>query len=93
MLFKKITATFNAINRNNDPVEIKVERVVSGANAYGDRSAHIVYVNGDYYQSFDTRYDGIKTDKKGWLKEVIEYIIPGWLNTTVKDYKEEMVEI
>lgn len=75
MEFKKIKGVFKATNRADQPVEITVERRLSGANAYGDRSSHQVYINGEWYRGFDTRYDSIPTDKENWLKEVIQYII------------------
>lgn len=49
----------------------EVKRQLSGATAYGDRSEHSVIVighpefGGKYY---DTRYDGIPTQKDKWIQ-------------------------
>lgn len=102
MSFKNITATFKLTICDwrtgeilNEPLNVEIKRELSGAFAYGDRSTHTVMVNGNRYQSFDTRYDGISTEKEKWLKFWKE-----WLNSTWKinkleevSYSEEIKEI
>ena len=72
--FKTITGIWKGSNRIDEPIEIKVIRKESGASKYGDRSSHVLYINGEYYKQFDTRYEGIPSDDN-WAKEVEECII------------------
>lgn len=73
--FKEIKAVFTATNRNNEEITITIERKLSGAFSYGDRSSHYFYVNDKLYRSYDSRYDGIPTEKDKWLNEIKKYII------------------
>ncbi len=98
MDFKNIEATFRVKGELKEGVHkgwkfdytIKIKRIVSGANAYGDRSAHIVeYYKGDEVSDktycseeyFDTRYDCIPADKQKWLEYWID-----WLQQCYKGY-------
>lgn len=99
MKFKQIKATYKTTGRNNEPVELIIERTPSGAFKYGDRSSHAMYINGNWYKGYDTRYDRIPTDKENWLKEVMQYIIkPDYLGNSnhlieLVSYEEKEVEI
>lgn len=79
--FKKIDAIFNGMLKDGKCYDITIQRDVSGCFAYGDRSAHIIHINGDFYRLFDTRYDCIPTDKSArvefwadWLKSEAAFI-------------------
>ena len=101
-MFKTITAKFKVVNDtlfkkgrfgiDRSDWIIKVERYKSGATAYGDKSGHSVIIEnkpeymGHYY---DTRYDGIPTDKRNWLaywKAFVEYLYQ--LEIELIDYQE-----
>ena len=77
-MFKEITAKYQVLedtsfikgefHKDRSKFIFKVERYLSGASAYGDRSAHKVDIIGaeamPYY--FDTRYEGISIQKEEW---------------------------
>lgn len=80
-MFKEITATFKVQNDtafnngrwNKDRTYFifEVKRMLSGASAYGDRSCHsciITNVPDAFPYHFDTRYEGISTEKEKWIK-------------------------
>ena len=73
----------------------EVKRMLSGAFAYGDRSCHSVIItnvpNATYY--FDTRYDGISTEKEAWVKFWKDWIEDRFvLNVELSEYNENEVE-
>ncbi len=69
----KDTAYLNkSFNKDRTGWKFKIKRYLSGATAYGDRSAHGVEIsNGkDYFMPmfYDTRYDQITTDDDAWVE-------------------------
>jgi hypothetical protein len=82
MKFKEMVVNFKvvkdmafiskAFNKDRTGWNFKVSRYLSGAFAYGDRSGHSLDIyDGDKNvggQSYDTRYDGIKTDDDAWVE-------------------------
>ena len=89
--FKQISAVFKAKDKN---ITFLVERRVSGASNYGDRSAHTLKVDNNMSQLFDTRYDGISTDKQKWITFWECYILNNYLVTGIEleSYSEKMIE-
>lgn len=87
--FKEMKAVFKGIGRGacegKTYPTITIERHLSGAFAYGDRSAHELDFNNDSMPNYyDTRYDRISTDKDLWLEFWKRYIE---INFLVKDLK------
>ena len=84
-MFKEIKAVFKTksdLLRESRNFKFEVERVQSGAFGYGDKSAHTMriyaddeFINDKYY---DTRYDGISTNKEEWIKLWKEFIQDKW---------------
>ena len=74
----------------------EVKRMLSGAFAYGDRSCHSVVItnvpNALLYH-FDTRYDGISTEKEAWIKFWKDWIEDRFvLKLELSEYNENEVE-
>ena len=101
MSFKNITATFKLTICDwstgkvlDKPLLVEIKRKLSGAFAYGDRSEHTIIVNGDRYQSFDTRYDRISSEKEKWLKFWKEWLNSNWKINKLEEvsYSEEITE-
>ena len=74
----------------------EVKRMLSGAFAYGDRSCHSVVItnvpNALPYH-FDTRYDGISTEKEAWIKFWKDWIEDRFgLKVELSEYNENEVE-
>lgn len=101
MSFKNITATFKLTICDwvtgevlDEPLNIEIKRELSGASAYGDRSAHTVMVNGRRYKIFDTRYERISSEKEKWLKFWKEWLNDTWKIDKLEEisYSEEMTE-
>lgn len=85
--FKEMKAVFKGIGRDRCEGKtyptITIERHLSGAFAYGDRSAHSLSFNEESMPNYyDTRYDGISSDKDKWLAFWKDYIETNFL---VKD--------
>ena len=85
MQFKTIEAKFRVKTRTYD-YEFTIERKVSGAFAYGNRSCHILIISDfktkkqlrdEYY---DTRYDSIPTEKGQWVNFWTRWIKNNWTN-------------
>lgn len=80
---------------NREGFNFKVCRYLSGAAAYGDRSGHSVEIlnHPEYMMKiYDTRYDGIKSDKVEWIafwKDFIEYTWGLKVEPDIKTYKEQ----
>ena len=106
-MFKEITAKFKVVKDiafeqkkfswDRCVLEFIVKRQKSGASAYGDRSAHGLEItkNGEWLDTkyYDTRYDGISTEKEEWLDFWKKYIEDNWtLKVELVDYEEKMVE-
>ena len=80
----------------------EITRQQSGANKYGDQSAHILDIfdmNKDKahidWKLYDTRYDSIPTDKNEWVKVWETYIKENWAKvSTIKmlSYEEDFEE-
>ena len=81
-MFKEIKARFQVSltteNGKKWEKEVVIERQESGAFNYGDHSAHSIYLGGAWYQTFDTRYDRISTDKTKWLKFWEKWLVDNW---------------
>ena len=106
-MFKEITAQFKvtedtAFNEGRWKEDrgyfiFEVKRMVSGASAYGDRSCHsciIANVPSSFQHHFDTRYSGIKPEKKEWIEFWKNWIEDEYsLKVELDAYEEETVEI
>lgn len=105
-MFKEITAEYQVtedtsfikgeFHKDRSNFIFKVERYLSGASAYGDRSAHKVVIIGadamPYY--FDTRYEGISTKKENWSTFWREWIEERFgLKVKLCSYEENEVEM
>lgn len=97
--FKEIKATFKGIGKGaceGKEFIISIERMKSGASAYGDLSAHsIEFANDGMPQCFDTRYDGIPTDKQKWCLWWSKYLVKNYLISGVEllGYEENEIEM
>lgn len=108
--FKEMVVVFKVVkdtaylskefNINRTGWKFEVKRYLSGAFAYGDRSGHSIDIyEGDKNvggQSYDTRYDSIKTDDDAWVefwkkfikdKYVLELEQQGDLKVDYKEYE------
>lgn len=66
-MFKDIT--YESIQTNSrGTFLITIHRYRSGAHPYGDRSGTEILFNGKWYCGYDTRYEGIPTDKDEFIK-------------------------
>lgn len=105
-MFKEITAKYQVVedtsfikgefHKDRSNFIFKVERHLSGAFAYGDRSSHSVKIIGaearPYY--FDTRYDGIKPQKEEWSTFWRNWIEERFgLKVKLCSYEEKDVEV
>ena len=102
-MFKEMTASFKVAKdtaflekgfyKDRSQFEFTIKRQPSGCFKYGDRSAHSLYVNGGWSNGYDTRYDGISTEKDKWLAFWKKFIEEEWgLELKLVDYQEQMVE-
>ena len=105
--FKNITATFKVtedtafkrgtFHKDRSDFIFEVKRYESGATAYGDRSGHSVEIaNHKEYMGhyFDTRYDGITTDKEKWITFWKDWIEEQYvLKVELVAYQEETIQI
>lgn len=105
-MFKEITAKYQVIedtsfiegkfHKDRSNFVFKVERHLSGASSYGDRSAHKVVIIGaeamPYY--FDTRYEGISTQKEEWSATWRKWIEERFgLKVKLCSYEEKEIEL
>lgn len=105
-MFKEIIANFQVLedtsflegrfHKDRSQFVFKVERYLSGASAYGDRSAHKVTILGaeamPYY--FDTRYEGISTQKEEWIAAWKKWIEKRFgLTVKICSYEEKEIEL
>lgn len=79
---------------------IVIERYKSGATPYGDGSAHSFKIYDPVGKQlttryFDTRYEGISTDKDKWLKFWLDFILENYdfKEFKVETYTEEDIEL
>lgn len=109
MKFKNIKATFKVVEdtsfkngewkKDRSDFVFEVNRYVSGAFAYGDRSGHSISITdskGEWYMPkyYDTRYSRIGWEKDSWVKYWKEFIEEEWmLKVELKDYEESYEEI
>lgn len=105
-MFKEIKARFQVIedtaflvgdyNKDRSKFVFQVERQLSGAFAYGDRSFHKVDILGvdaiPYF--FDTRYEGISTEKDKWVATWKQWIEMRFgLKVKLSTYEEKEIEM
>ena len=106
-MFKEIKAVFKVsedtsfikgeLKKDRSHFLFEVKRMLSGASAYGDRSCHSVIITNvpealPYH--FDTRYDGISTEKEEWVKFWKDWIEDRFvLKVELSEYNENEVEI
>ena len=105
-MFKEITAKFQVIEdtsfingdfyKDRSSFIFKVERYLSGAYSYGDRSSHDVKIIGaeamTYY--FDTRYAGLSTQKEEWTTYWKKWIEERFgLKVKLYEYEEKEIEM
>jgi hypothetical protein len=104
--FTEIKAKFTMVGKtergNEYRYDIEIERKESGANAYGDRSCHLLnlydhdtkeWLRDDFY---DTRYDHISTYKPSWVKVWKNFIKNNWINVQsveLVEWEEKEVEL
>lgn len=81
-MFKEIKARFQVSltteNGKKWEREVTIERQESGAFNYGDHSSHNIYLGGEWFTTYDTRYDCISTDKAKWLKFWEKWLVDNW---------------
>ena len=106
-MFKEITAVFKVSedtafikgnwNKDRSHFLFEVKRMLSGATAYGDRSCHSVTITNvpeAFPYHFDTRYDGISTEKDTWVKFWKDWIEDRFeLNVELSEYLEKQVPL
>ena len=106
-MFKEIKAVFKVsedtrfikghCNDDRSHFLFEVKRMLSGASAYGDRSCHSVIITNvpeAFPYHFDTRYDGISTEKEEWVKFWKDWIEDRFvLKVELSEYNENEVEI
>ena len=106
-MFKEITAVFKVSedtafikgdwNKDRSHFLFEVKRMLSGASAYGDRSCHSVIITNEpnsFPYHFDTRYDGISTEKEEWLKFWKDWIEDRFvLKVELSEYSEKEVPL
>ena len=106
-MFKEITAVFKVSedtafikgnwNKDRSHFLFEVKRMLSGATAYGDRSCHSVTITNvpeAFPYHFDTRYDGISTEKDTWVKFWKDWIEDRFeLNVELSEYSEKQVPL
>lgn len=105
-MFKEITAKYQVVedtsfikgefHKDRSQFVFKVERSLSGAFAYGDRSQHKVTIIGaeamPYY--FDTRYERISSQKEEWSTYWLKWIEERFgLKVKLCSYEEKGVEV
>lgn len=105
-MFKEIKATYEVVedtayidgdfHKDRSKFIFEVERYLSGASAYGDRSSHKVDIIGaeamPYY--FDTRYEGISTQKEEWTKFWKTWVEMRFgLKVKLSTYEEKEIEL
>ena len=77
-------------------IKFVVNRYESGATHYGDHSGHTLYLDGakgTMPKYFDTRYEGISTDKDAWIAFWKEYIEREYvLDVEPEGYEEKYVD-
>lgn len=106
-MFKEIKAVFKVsedtsfikgeLKKDRSHFLFEVKRMLSGAYDYGDRSCHSVVITNvpeAFHYHFDTRYDGISTEKEDWLKFWKDWIEDRFvLKVELSEYNENEVEI
>ena len=109
MKFKEIKAIFKVVedtafkngewSKDRSDFKFEVERNLSGCFAYGDRSGHSIKITdskGTYFMpyTYDTRYDGISTQKDEWVKVWKDFIEDKFvLKIELDTYEENDYEI
>lgn len=106
-MFKEIKAVFKVsedtsfikgeLKKDRSHFLFEVKRMLSGASVYGDRSCHSVIITNvpdSFPYHFDTRYDGISTEKEAWVKFWKDWIEDRFaLKVELSEYNENEVEI
>lgn len=106
-MFKEIKAVFKVsedtsfikgeLKKDRSQFLFEVKRMLSGAYDYGDRSCHSVVITNvpeAFHYHFDTRYDGISTEKEAWVKFWKDWIEDRFgLKVELSEYNENEVEI
>lgn len=106
-MFKEIKAVFKVsedtsfikgeLKKDRRHFLFEVKRMLSGAYDYGDRSCHSVVITNvpeAFHYHFDTRYDGISTEKEAWVKFWKDWIEDRFgLKVELSEYNENEVEI
>ena len=106
-MFKEIKSVFKvseatsfikgALKKDRSHFLFVVKRMLSGAFDYGDRSCHSVIITNvpeAFPYHFDTRYDGIRTEKEEWVKFWKNWIEDRFvLKVELSEYNENEVEI
>lgn len=106
-MFKEITAVFKVSEdtsfikgewkKDRSHFLFEVKRMLSGAFAYGDRSCHSVKIINEpecFPYHFDTRYDGISTEKKKWVNIWKDWIEDRFvLKVELSEYSEKEVPL
>ena len=99
-MLKNIIANFEVVGYCYH-YRFEIKRQESGAFHYGDHSCHTLDIYdynknnewiGDYL--YDTRYDGVSTEKDKWVKVWVAFIKENWhkvQSVKLLDYKEELV--
>ena len=94
--FKEITAYYLQESKDLNLKRIlTIKRCLSGANEYGDRSCHILYINGEFFKQFDTRYNEISDYIDEWLNQWEIWNLENWdkrILTTLLNYDVRYIE-
>lgn len=106
-MFKEMEVNFKVVkdepfekgefNLNRVDWTFKVKRYKSGCFEYGDKSGHSITINNpanDYFvpNYYDTRYDGISTEKEKWIEFWKGFIEDKWVvKLEVLDFSESEV--
>ena len=82
---------FEVTLKNGKVLRVQTERRKSGAFEYGNQTAVDVFVNEDWYQSFDTRYDREMNTVDGYRKFFADWVKENWSNPEKVEKVEQIL--
>lgn len=82
---------FEVTLKDGRVLRVQTERRKSEAFKYGNQTAVDVYVNEDWYQSFDTRYDKEMSTVEGYRKFFADWVKENWGNPEKVEKVEQIL--
>ena len=71
---------FEVTLKDGKVMRVQTERVKSGAFEYGNQTSVDVYVNDNWYATFDTRYDKEMNTVEGYREFFAQWVKDNWSN-------------